>query len=626
MIRSILLSLIFNLCLSLDAQEQAVSSQIDSITLFRAGAQIHRTASTQISSGRTEVMFKSLSSEIDVNSLRVSGHGNFTILSVSFKRNFLEEKEKEESLIQLEDDKYVAERKLELTKKQLQIFMKEEAFLDKNMVQLVGLENAPANPDDVEQLADFHRQRMFDVLEKQVQFEEAIKKQHEIIFKLGAQINQVRSRQTPPVGEVTVVVNSGTETNANFNLDYFVRSASWQPVYEARVKNVSSPIVLHQKAKINQNTGEDWENVQLTLSTGNPALSGSKPHLKPWLLDFYRPYYNIRSRSELGFYKIRPGTEVGYINGVIRDINGEALIGANVLISGTNSGTITDIDGKFRLPLQSNVSTIEVNYVGFNSLQIPVTAYAMNVDVTLGEGRVLEEVIVSGTRKYGKKRNREGMNQTAAEKAAVLVEKALTTFNYAIKIPVTIKSNRTVQTVDIQTLSIPASYQYYAVPKLDTDAFLVATISNWEQYGLLSAETNLFFEGTYLGKSYIDFESVKENLIISLGRDKNIIVRREKLKDFTKKQLLGGKRIDSRTYEISIVNKKSEAIKIRIEDQIPISKNKKIDVDIVESSNSFINEDTGIARWNLNIPSSGRKKLRIGYKVKYPKGKYVKLD
>jgi len=142
----------------------------------------------------------------------------------------------------------------------------------------------------------------------------------------------------------------------------------------------------------------------------------------------------------------------------------------------------------------------------------------------------------------------------------------------------------------------------------------------------LSAETNLFFEGTYLGKSFIDFESVKENLIISLGRDKNISVSREKLRDFTKKQFLGGKRIDSRSYEISIVNKKSEPIKIRIEDQVPISKNKKISVDIIELSNTFVNEDSGIAQWNLNIPGNGREKLRIGYKVKYPKGKYVKLD
>ena len=102
MIRFILLSLLVStFSFSVKAQEVPITSQIDSITLFRTGAQIHRTGSSQIQSGRTEVVFKSLSSEIDKNSLRVSGNGNFTILSVGFRRNFLDEKEKNEKLEQL---------------------------------------------------------------------------------------------------------------------------------------------------------------------------------------------------------------------------------------------------------------------------------------------------------------------------------------------------------------------------------------------------------------------------------------------------------------------------------------------------------------------------------------------
>lgn len=99
--------LISFLILPANAQELNVTSQIDSITLFQSGAQIHRTGVTQIQAGRTEVVFNGLSSEIDENSLRVSGIGKFTILSVSFRRNFLEQKEKEESLVQLEDEKYI---------------------------------------------------------------------------------------------------------------------------------------------------------------------------------------------------------------------------------------------------------------------------------------------------------------------------------------------------------------------------------------------------------------------------------------------------------------------------------------------------------------------------------------
>ncbi len=641
MTRFILLTLLITTIFQFgNAQEVPATSQIDSITLFRAGAQIHRTGAAQIQSGRTEVVFKSLSPEIDGNSLRVSGNGNFTILSVSFRRNFLEEKEKTEALEQLEKDKYIAEKQIKLTRKQLQIFKKEEAFLDKNMVKIVGIQDSPASPMDVEQLADFHRKRMFEVLEKQLEFEEAIKEQQESINKINAQINEVRGKQTPPVGEVVVVVNSGSTTNADFHLDYFVRSASWQPQYEARVKDVSSPIELNQKAKINQNTGEDWDNVQLTLSTGNPTLGGTKPDLNPWFLDFYNAYGSRRNSNGVGSYQVRSGTEGGYVNGTIRDVDGEALIGASVVFSGTRVGTVTDIDGRFRIKIPPNVSTLEVSYTGYASLSIPVTAYAMNVDVALGGGAMLDEVVVTG---YGKNRKKSkdfemkgsrskssdyyvDGQRVKAETAEVSIEKALTTFNYTIKIPVTIKSDGKMQTVDIQQFKVPASYQYYAVPKLDKDAFLVGEITNWEQYGLLSAETNLFFEGTFLGKSFLDFESVEDTLAISLGRDKNIIVQRTKMKDFTKKQFLGGNRVDTRTFEISVVNKKSQSIKIRIEDQFPISKNKKIDIDELETSNASVNKETGIVRWDLTLPSNDRKKLRLGYKVKYPKGKRVQLE
>ena len=629
------------------AQEVAATSQIDSITLFRAGAQIHRTGAAQIQSGRTEVVFKGLSSEIDENSLRVSGKGDFTILSVSFRRNFLDEKEKNETLKQLTETTYSLEKKISLTKKQLEVFKKEEAFLDKNMVKIVGIQNSPASPTDVEQLADFHRKRMFDVLEKQLEHEETLKHKNDTLNKIYAQINEMKQKQTPPVGEVVVVVNAANTKNARFSLDYFVRSASWQPMYDARVKDVSSPIVLNQKAKINQNTGEDWDKVQLTLSTGNPTLGGTKPDLNPWFLDFHNPYANRGSRK--GSYQVESGRIGGHVVGTVRDVNGEPLIGASVLFSGTKIGTATDISGRFKLKIPPNVSTLEISYTGFTSLSVPVTSYAMNVNVYLGEGATLDEVVITGRKKRSMMKGSRsasnfymvdgirvqgglisekdiGKKDEKAETAEVSVEKALTTFNYTIKIPVTIKSDGKMQTVDIQSFNVPANYQYYAVPKLDKDAFLVGEITNWEQYGLLSAETNLFFEGTFLGKSFLDFESVEDTLAISLGRDKNIIVQRTKMKDFTKKQLLGGNRVDTRTFEISVVNKKSQAIKIRIEDQFPISKNKKIDIDELESSNASVNKETGIVRWDLTLPSNDRKKLRLGYKVKYPKGKRVQLE
>ena len=617
---------------SLFCQEIVFESKVDSITLFRVGAQVARTGNGQIPLGRSEVTFKGLSSEIEGSSLRVSGEGDFTILSVTNNLNFLDEKEKSEKLQLLNKDKELLSKKINLTKRQLEVFKKEEKFLDKNMVKIMGIENTPATPNDVERLADFHRERMLEVLEKQMTFEDSIQNQNKRLQKLAAQISTIQSKQTPPTGEVVVVVNSPRSMNAKFNFNYFVRSASWQPLYEARVKDISSPITLHQKAKVSQNTGENWENVQLTLSTGNPTLGGVKPNLTPWFLDFYKPYVNRYNRGNKGYYQVRAGTEGGYVIGVIRDVNGEPLIGASVVFSGTKIGTTADIDGRFKIEIPPNVSTLEVSYVGYESLSVPISSYSMGVDIFLGESTMLlESVVVVGARRSKRKsaaidgvRVRE--EKSLAKNAEVKIQKSITTFNYTIKMPVSILSNNQSQTLDIQQFSIPANYQYYAIPKLDKDAFLVGEITDWEKYGLLSGNTSLFFEGTYLGKSFLDFETVEDTIALSLGRDKNIVIERKKIKDFTKRRFLNTNRVDARKFEISVVNKKSQPIKLKIEDQFPISKNKKIQISDRKYDKGKFDEDTGIVKWDLNLPVNGREKLELSYKVKYPKDRRVQLE
>ena len=93
---------------------------------------------------------------------------------------------------------------------------------------------------------------------------------------------------------------------------------------------------------------------------------------------------------------------------------------------------------------------------------------------------------------------------------------------------------------------LPAFYQYYCVPKIDKDAFLIANIVDWEKYNLLEGEANVFFEDTYVGKTLMDVRYASDTLEISLGRDKKVSVNREKIKDFTNKQFIGNNKEETR--------------------------------------------------------------------------------
>ncbi len=196
---------------------------------------------------------------------------------------------------------------------------------------------------------------------------------------------------------------------------------------------------------------------------------------------------------------------------------------------------------------------------------------------------------------------------------------------FDISIPYSINSDNKFNIIEVQKNKLNAQYEYYCAPKLDKSAFLLARISGWEQYNLLPGDMNLFFEGTFVGKSYTDTYNTKDTLDISLGKDNNIVIAREKIKDFTAVKFIGVSKKETYAFEISIRNKKKQAINIIVEDQIPISNDKDIEIEQLEISGANYDKDSGKLTWKLNIKSGETKKLKMSYSIKYPKDKSISI-
>jgi len=193
--------------------------------------------------------------------------------------------------------------------------------------------------------------------------------------------------------------------------------------------------------------------------------------------------------------------------------------------------------------------------------------------------------------------------------------------DFDIVAPYSIPADNKIYFVDIQSSEVPATYKYFAIPKMDKDAFLVASITGWENLNLIEGSANIFFSGTYIGQSYIDTRFASDTLEISLGRDKKVAITRTKKQDYSGKNFSGSNKKEVFTYEISVRNNNKTAIDIELLDQVPITQESDIKVDVIETTGVTPEPLSGKLKYQLKLAPSESKILTLSFSVQYPKSK-----
>ncbi|MBC6993593.1 mucoidy inhibitor MuiA family protein [Neolewinella lacunae] len=643
MLRSLPLLLVLLLGTCVRAQEAAppletkVSSTITDATVFLEGAQVGRRAKSKVPAGRATLVFTGLTPDLDPNSLQVSAPGNdFIILSVSHRLNFGAPPAEDPKTGEINAKIRALDRRKDRLDARFLLTKEEEAILALN--REVASPQTGLDAEDLIRTVNFHRERLTALRMAQLGIADSLGLLKEERQDLQRQLAELGSKRTTPkaTAEVVVVTEAKSATTGDFSVQYLVPNASWIPHYDVRVSDVTQPVDLRFRANVQQRSGEDWTNVRLRLSTGDPSASAIAPTLNPWRLyaGSRPPVYRPAVQKDVAFgYK--------HISGTITDETGAPLIGAGVMVPGGSIGTVTDLNGNYSLDVPAATSSLNVSYTGYE--QGVATIYGDRANLVMNQaGQLLDEVVVTG---YGGRKNQSGIRPSAAgvrrqlaaaveaEEIAedtapvpVSTQRRATTVTFDIELPYTIPSDGKTRDVEIKQHQLPATYTHLAVPKLTPDAYLTAAITDWEKYDLLSGETKLFFEGTYLGKSYLDVASVTDTLEISLGRDPNVVVDRKATDDYRKRNFFGGKVSESRGYTIAVRNKKGQPIRLLLLDQVPISTDEDITVKNELPANVQHDEKTGILEWQLNLAPLQETKVAFGYEVKYPREKRVFLE
>lgn len=617
-------------------KKQTVNATIDKVTVFMQGAQVTRSATTTIPAGTTTLVFPHISPELEEKSIQVQGKGAFTILSVSRNRNYLGVQEPIAEVTRLQQQQSLLEEKLLREKNRLKVFTQEEAMLGKNQ-DLRGT-NTGLKTQDLRDALDFQRTRLTEILEQQLAIEKNIKTLNDQIDRLVSQQTALMAVKDSSTSDLLITVMAKENINGKLSLSYLVKNAGWYPTYELRVENISQPLEMAYKANVFQQCGEEWKNVKLSLSNGNPSESGSKPELQPWQMKtFYSMQELMNSRNS------QKKTGKNEARGKVFDTEGKPVPGVSIRVPNRSIGTITNENGEFSLQMPQDVSVLELNALGFETEEIRPTGNFQSF-VMRPSKSTLDEVVVVG---YGTQKKQaftgagstirlrgttSGLSVSPAPKLKETIPLSVnatfhtTSVNFDIATSYTILSDGKPYTVSIKEMEVPTHYEYHTAPKLDPAAYLLAGITDWETLNLLEGEASIYFEGTYLGKSLLNLQTAMDTLFVSLGKDKNIVINRKLQKDYSKNQFFGSNQTVTRNYEISVKNNKQEPIRILVEDQLPISIQREIEISKVEYPGARLDETTQQITWDLNIASKEEKKTKLQYAVKFPKDRIVNLD
>ena len=617
---SIVICLIFCKTYSQEIIEKKITTSVSEVTVFLEGAQITRKKTIEIKQGKTILKFSDLSPFIDAKSVQVKANGKITVLAVNHQQNFIEKLDKQQGLVDLENELKQVDDKIILERTYLQILTEELAFLKEN--RNIGGKSQELSVLNLKDASIFFGTKLTELKIKEIERNHTLKNLNKERNNLTNQINTISGKKEFPSGEILVKVDAKNNSNVSFELSYVVENAGWFPTYDIRAKNVNEPVELIYKANVKQDTKISWDNVKLNLSSANPNISGVAPELKTYFLNYNTPppVYN-RATNE--------------VIGVVLDEYNNPLPGATVMVKGTTIGTSTDFDGKYSLTIPNNESYLIFSFIGYLSQTKPIQSEVMNIMLEEDSATLDEVVVISyGTTKKDKSvskalQDKVSRVQTRGAKSLAIPtvqNNNQTTVNFEIKTPYTIKSDNKSYSVDIDAYNLSAIYQYYCVPKIDKDAFLIANITNWEKYNLLEGEANIFFEGTYIGKTLLDVRYASDTLQVSLGRDKNVNVKREKVNEFISKKFIGSKKEESRGWDIDVKNNKSQQINMLIYDQVPVSTLEEIKIEVLENSGAKQNAQSGEIKWEFTIAPYESKRFSLKYLVKYPKNKNLMIE
>ncbi|MEI6123248.1 MAG: DUF4139 domain-containing protein [Bacteroidota bacterium] len=268
-----------------------LSPPVNDVIIYLTGAQIRYKVNVNLIQGRNLLVLSEMAPRLNPTSIKITADENSTVLSISPKVTTEAVDVEQIKLNRVNDSIKLITRKMSASVDEKNALSIQKDMLLKNLS--LGGDNTGVNVAELQKAADFYQVRIFDINKQISQLVNDSSAQVWLLADLYNKAYKLSLITKTQRTEVSVLLVSEKQQSSTLEISYVVADAGWMPYYDLKCEDITQPITLNYRAKAYNNSGIDWNDIPLTLSTADPSLNIAVPAMSTWYL---ANYYETKNR------------------------------------------------------------------------------------------------------------------------------------------------------------------------------------------------------------------------------------------------------------------------------------------------------------------------------------------
>jgi hypothetical protein len=564
-------------------------NRIVKVVAYPNSALVTREVDVPAGAGLAELVVSPLPIRVIASSLYSEGSNGLRVLSTRFRTRQVFEDAREE-VRKAEDEKY----KLELAIEKLQADIK---AIEDNLKMVSKLENFTAvttvsstekgglNGDTVITMSKYVMEQRTEKTKEMVALKQQLKNSEQQMEFIKRKLGELSAGSSREERDAIIVIDRDNGTGGKVRLNYLVDKVSWQPQYKLRAGKVGDNVQIDYLASMVQQSGEDWNGVEMTLSTAQPMLNAAPP-------DLNKLEISVMPRANLPAGAPQPG------------LPGQP----------TSAGAMPVFNPSQTVPMLNNEAENlrrQAQDVG-NSVKYKDAAKYLNEAAAWEQQRDLMK----------SKEDLEAENRKGAHKAPANEGPSVTCH---LKHRLSLPSRKDEQVVEVAKVSLAPKYYYKSVPVLNQNVYRLADLVNKSEYILLPGEATMYQGTDFVGRMHLPLVAVGEEFTAGFGVDPQLQIQRQLMDKNRATQ--GGNQVLKYEYRILVNSYKSEKVQLQVWDRLPLShETETTGVSLVKATPKlskdamYLREQrpSNLLRWDLDVDPTmnGEKAMILSYEFR----------